>query len=634
MYGSHIVKMSWTPALILSLIIGLLTWYIIRKKRINQSRPVDSSESLGQLHIYVGTQTGHSMHLATLLAEEARTFHFHPHIVSLDDFQILEFKKHDYCVIICSTQSDGNPPESAVKFTKWLTKTAIASNENLSSLSYSVFGLTKSDQNNATARKISTALSRLGAVELIKIGESEENNRETFLNWTQNLFKILPNQAKASRCPKIKDADYLDVTLQVPLGSTNTKVTYVEATKTLLSSKEMKIIKMKELKRDPEYSALSVEIETSEIYETGGKIGIFPENEEEIVREIAALQGYDLELSFQFNSAKGLHPFPTPITVREALTKYCDLTTLVRKKTLKKLSQFAAVPEEQAKLEFLASLKGKDEFKRKLVEPMLSVAELFKLFPSIKVPVTILVQILDRIEPRFYNISSSPHISPSKVQVAVEVLRERTCEGKTRTGLCSGFIEKLYVTGLYRNIRCFFLPSKFRIPPAPATIHMISNRCGIAAFKGMLQEMQKRVQEKQSQYSVTVYLGCKSKSTQFIYKQDIEKLIKPQTECSEFVYAPEKISEGPHIIETFYAAFSRDQTQKKYVKDILSKQQEALWENIYEKHAYVFICGSKSLGKSVRECISNIANEHLGDLAGKYLEGLANQGRLVEEVWD
>jgi NADPH-ferrihemoprotein reductase len=163
---------------------------------------------------------------------------------------------------------------------------------------------------------------------------------------------------------------------------------------------------------------------------------------------------------------------------------------------------------------------------------------------------------------------------------------------------------------------------------------MISNRCGIAAFKGMLQEMQKKVQDKQSQYSVTVYLGCKSKSTQFIYKQDIEKLIKPQTASNEFVYVPEKISEGPHIIETFYAAFSRDQTQKKYVKDILSKQQEVLWESIYEKHAYVFVCGSKSLGKSVSECISNIANEHLGDLAGKYLEGLANQGRFVEEVWD
>jgi NADPH-ferrihemoprotein reductase len=626
--------MSWSAAWILTLITGLLTWYLLRKKRASPSPPPDITESLGQLHIYVGTQTGHSMHLASILAEEAREFHFHPHIVNLENFQILEFKKHDYCVIICSTQSDGNPPESAVKFTKWLTKTAIASNENLSSLSYSVFGLTKTDQNNATARKINAALSKLGAVELIKIGECEESCRTVFKEWTRELWKILPNLAKTSRRPKVKDADYLDVTLQVPLGTTNSKVMYVEATSTFLASKEKKIVKMKELKRDPECSALSVEIETNEPYETGGKIGIFPENEEEIVRDIAALQGYDLELSFQFNSAKSLHPFPTPITVREALAKYCDLTTLVRKKTLKKLSQFASSPEEKSKLEFLSSLKGKDEFKRKLVEPMLTVAELFKLFPSIKVPVTILVQILDRIEPRFYNISSSAQLSPSKVQIAVEVLRERTCEGKTRTGLCSGFLEKLYVTGLYRNIRCFFQHSKFRIPPAPAVIHMICNRCGIAAFKGMLQEMQKNVENDKSLYSVTVYLGCKSKSTQFIYKQDIEKLIKPQTASNEFTYAPEKISEGPHIIETFYAAFSRDQTQKKYVKDILSIQQEVLWEDIYEKHAYVFVCGSRSLGKSVKECISNIANEHLGDLAVKYLEGLTNQGRFIEEVWD
>lgn len=626
--------MFWTLSLISTLVIGALTLFLLHKRRTNPLPSQDISESLGQLYIYVGTQTGNSMQLANILANEAKKFFFYPHIVSLENFQILEFKKHDYCVIICSTQNDGNPPESAVNFTKWLTKTAIASNENLSSLSYSVFGLTKSEQNNATARKINLALSRLGAVELIKLGESEEGNLLVFKEWTKELWKVLPVLAKASRCPKVKDSDYLDVTLQVPLTQPNSKISYIQATSTFLSSKEMKVTKIKELKRDPEFSALNVEIETLPGYETGGKIGIFPENEEEIVREIAALQGYDLELSFQFNSSKIQHPFPTPITVREALTKYCDLTTLVRKKTLKKLSQFTSNLEEKQKLEFLSSLKGKDEFKRKLVEPMVTVAGLFKMFPSIKVPVTILVQVLDRIEPRFYNIGSSAVLSPGKVQIAVEVLRERTCEGKIRTGLCSRFLEEMYVTGLYRSIRGFFVPSKFKLPMFPCVVHLICNRCGIAAFKGMLQEMQKNVLDGLASHKVSVYLGCKSRSTQFIYKQDLEKMIKPQNSKDEFVYVPEKIGEGPFVIETMYAAFSRDQTQKKYVKDILFMQQEILWESIYENDAFVFVCGSRSLSRSVKECISNIANEHLGEHAGKYLEGLSTQGRFIEEVWD
>ncbi|MBP7557588.1 MAG: hypothetical protein KA821_15030, partial [Chitinophagaceae bacterium] len=82
------------------------------------------------------------------------------------------------------------------------------------------------------------------------------------------------------------------------------------------------------------FSTLNVEIDQGCVYETAGKIGIFPENDEENVREVAAIQGYDLELTFQFVATSKKHPFPTPITIREALVKYCDLTSLVRKKTM------------------------------------------------------------------------------------------------------------------------------------------------------------------------------------------------------------------------------------------------------------------------------------------------------------
>lgn len=626
--------MSWTIALLGSIIIGAITWLWFRKK---PQPPVanEPAESLGHLHIYVGTETGHSMILAERLATEAKKYYFSPHIIGLENFQILDFKKHDYCVIICSTQIDGSPPENALQFIKWVTKIAKVSNENLSSLSYSVFGLAKTSENNASAKKINEGLANLGAVQLIKLGESVEDDNEVFQNWMAELLKVLPGQVKVSRRPAVMSSEYLEVAHQVPLSTPNPNIKYEKATEAFLASSEVKITKIKELKRDPECSALNVEIEHFGLFTTGGKIGIFPENDEEIVRDIATLQGYDLELTFQFLSPGKKHPFPTPISVRDALIKYCDLTSLVSKKILKQLALFAQNPNEQQKLEGLASLKGKDEFKRKLVEPMISVVDLFRMFPSIKIPVSSLVQVLERIEPRYYIIASSFENSPNKIQVAVEVLRERTCEGKIRTGMCSGYLEKMHVTGLYRNIRVICIPSKFSLPTSPITIHMICNRCGIAAFKGFLMEMEKKVQAGIETHRVVLYLGCKSRLTQFIYKQEIEKFLcfNPAGPM-ELEYVPECPNEGPHVIKRMFAAFSRDQAQKRHVKDILFTVQESLWKSLTSEAGCIMVCGSASMGRSIRECISNIASEHLSEGSSEFLQGLISQNRYIEELWD
>lgn len=626
--------MSWTLALVGSIIIGVFTWYVLRKSKPDFNSTEVNPESLGHLHIYVGTQTDHAMSLAETLSKEAKNYHFSPHIIRLENFQILDFKKHDFCVLICSTQPDGTPPENALKFLKWLTKSASSSNENLANLSYSVFGLTKKSNNN-TAIKIIENLESLGAIELVKSGCSDENDFSAFQKWMSELWKVLPGQVKSSRRTAVKDTEYLEVALQVPLAKPNQKIQYEKATNTYLSSKDMKITKIKELKRDPEFSALNVEIAQGCPYETGGKIGIFPENDEEIVREIAAIQGYDLELSFQFVATNKQHPFPTPITTHEALVKYCDLTSLLRKKTLKKLAHFAQSPEEHAKISTLSSLKGNDEFKRKLQEPMLTVADFLKLFPSIRIPIGVLVQILDRIEPRYYHIASSYKNSPENIQIAVEVLRERTCEGKVRTGLCSGYLEKMHVTGLYKNIKAFCVNSKFKLPSSPSVIHMICNRCGISAFKGILLELKEQYLTGNESHQIILYLGCKSKSTQFIYKEYIEKLIAPNdSKALEFQYLPENYGQGPFIIKQMFAAFSKDQTQKRTLRDILFTRQENIWESIYKYNGCVMVSGSAAMGKRVKECIMNIASEHLGEEAGKFLERLAGQNKFIEEVWN
>lgn len=105
---------------------------------------------------------------------------------------------------------------------------------------------------------------------------------------------------KKTRISPSSDLEFLEVAHHVTLTKPNPAIEYEESSKALITSREFPVTKIKELKRDPENSALHVEMRTDGHYDTACNFGIFPENDEELVRELATLQDYDLELTFQF----------------------------------------------------------------------------------------------------------------------------------------------------------------------------------------------------------------------------------------------------------------------------------------------------------------------------------------------
>jgi NADPH-ferrihemoprotein reductase len=91
-------------------------------------------------------------------------------------------------------------------------------------------------------------------------------------------------------------------------------------------------------------------------YKTATNLAIFPKNSNKDVEECAKRLGYDLNQRFAFvtnplakkkDNAK--HPFPSPITIREAIEHFVDLRGAIRKKTLKDLSAFCSDEDEKMK---------------------------------------------------------------------------------------------------------------------------------------------------------------------------------------------------------------------------------------------------------------------------------------------
>ncbi|OMJ76619.1 hypothetical protein SteCoe_23961 [Stentor coeruleus] len=567
--------MSWTLALIASILLGVLSWLLFKKSKVN------SNSKRIFFKICIDSQKGHIMNLATILAEELQKYNFVTDILPIEHLQINSFLEENYCVILCSTHTNGSLSEATSHFIKDLEKFQNKS-EGSFNLLFTVFNIEKASNSKGNIKRFVQLLENLGAIELVKSTSGDEKDFALFQMWMYELLKTMSIKDKIPKSKTVKNDKYLEVALQIPLRKPNPKIQYKNPIKWYQESTNMEIIKIKKLNQNPDTSILNVEIITINPYETAGKLGIFPENPSDLVQKISELQNYDLNQTFQFiSSEKTFHPFPTPTTVHKVLSVFSDLTSFLNKKTIAKLSHFAQNSEEKQKLLNYFSIQNPDDTFKKHDFSNVTIIELFHMFPSIHIPIGIFVQIIPRIKPRFYFISSYNKYSPRKIQIVVQMKKKRVEEGKIRRKMCLEYIENMFLNGVYKNVKGFCLPSKFKIPKDSCLIHMICNHCGIAAFKGLLLEIQEQTMLKNKNCQVVLYLISKSKNRQFLYKQYIEMLIAPCYEkISEFQYLPGNYSDGPHIIKTMFLGFSKDHGNKNIIKDILYRQKGLLWESL------------------------------------------------------
>jgi NADPH-ferrihemoprotein reductase len=130
--------------------------------------------------------------------------------------------------------------------------------------------------------------------------------------------------------------------------------------KQFVTAKDVPIKYIKQLRQNTdEGSTLEIAYDLRKVgmtYKTATNLAIFPKNSADDVDRCAKRLGFDLNQRFAFinnpNAKKKdnvKHPFPTPITVREAIEHFVDLKGAIRKKTLKDLSTYCKDEEEKQK---------------------------------------------------------------------------------------------------------------------------------------------------------------------------------------------------------------------------------------------------------------------------------------------
>ncbi|CAM9694343.1 unnamed protein product, partial [Phaeothamnion confervicola] len=227
--------------------------------------------------------------------------------------------------------------------------------------------------------------------------------------------------------------------------------------------------------------------------------------------------------------AATLLAFPSPCSLREAVTRHLDLQQAPpRKQALRALAEHCGNSDERRTLLYLSSKKtGHAVYSSFVQEQSLMVAELLEMFPSCLPPVQAFLALLPPLPPRYYSVASSQLACPSSLSVAFSCveynLRPARADGAAappvrRRGLCTSWLEGLVRPLLQRandgsrgggnqgggvpageegmEVPIFVKPTKeFQLPASPKwPIILIGPGTGVAPFIGFLQhrEWQRR----------------------------------------------------------------------------------------------------------------------------------------------
>jgi len=372
---------------------------------------------------------------------------------------------------------------------------------------------------------------------------------------------------------------------------------------------------------------VEIGLEESRIrYEAGDHVAIYPTNDVQLVNKIGQLLDIDLDTVFTMKAldedATKKSPFPVPTTYRTALKHYVDITALPRTHVLKEFAEYTSDADEKAKLSLMTSNtdEGRDMYNSFIVNDCRHVTHILEDLPSCKPAIDHLLELLPRLQPRFYSISSSAKVHKDTVHVTAVVIEYETPTGRKNNGVCTKWMQPM-IPGddMVHKVPIYVRRSQFRLPNRVQTpVIMIGPGTGLAPFRGFIQERAWQKEQGKPVGETHLYFGCRNKDKDFIYREELEKFVE----------------DG---VLSLHTAFSRDQEHKIYVSDRMREHMDKLWNLIGQKGAHVYVCGdAKMMAKDVRNIVLEVVRtggEMTTEDAEKYVKKMEQQKRYSADVW-
>lgn len=550
--------------------------------------PAAPAEKLAPLSILFGSQTGNAENLAKRIAKEAGKRGFAATVHELNKYPAAQLASEERLLVVTSTFGDGEPPDNAKAFWEFLAGSGAP---KIPHAQFSVCALGDSNYPKfcAFGRELDQRLFALGARRIHPHAECDVDFEEPFAHWLNGaLAKMGAGISDASAgCSAAKND-----------GPKSGSPKYSRANP--YPAKLLTNRKLNGMGSEKDTRHLEIALDDPEIrYEIGDALGIFPGNCPELVSEILG--------ALKFS---GDEPVPGraggEVSMREALSQHYEITKI-----------------SQAFLKAMAE-SSRDELLVRLTAPGVNgelttflrgreVIDLLLAHPAVKFTPGEFIDLLRKLQPRLYSISSSLKAHPGQVHLTVGVLRYQSL-ARHRKGVCSTYLADRAEAPAALPI--FVQENKnFRPPKDGSTpMIMIGPGTGIAPFRAFLQE-RRAVGATGKNW---LFFGDQRAATDFLYRDELEKMRQ----------------EG--FLSRLDLAFSRDQAEKVYVQHRMRENARELFAWL-EEGAHVYVCGDASrMAKDVEEALHDIVQAASGagrEKAAEYIATVKAENRYQRDVY-
>ncbi|KAH6655812.1 hypothetical protein BKA67DRAFT_591995 [Truncatella angustata] len=523
---------------------------------------------------------------------------------------------------------------------------------SLSTLRYAVFYLGNSDYKyyNRVADVIDQALRETGAEQLLPMYTADDahgTTEEDFVAWQDQLLVFLGKHLGL----EARGLEYEPVFKVVEDESFEPQDLnmgkYVESRHDLGKSaagnspiRPLKVKATRELFTNSTRDCLHFDVEITNQpkmdYKTGDHMAVWPMNPKDEVKRFLLVLGLSARRHVPISILsldKGRKvQVPSPTTIETLFTHYLKISARAAKSFLLEVS------------------KNRDIFAQFIASAHINLGRLLEVALAqgdsaacSSVPISFLIEVIPRMQPRLYSISSSSIVAPRAPSITVGVSSTEMTPGISIPSLASNYLHKLsqlsaaseastHPAGLtyslskpgdtLKNSHLFahIIRSKFKLPAqGSCPIIMVSAGTGIAPFRGFISERSRLHAMGRPVGDMVLFHGCRHPVEDNIYEPELEGLRT-------------SLQGRLRIIR----AFSRPVGSKKvYVQDRVQEESDEV-RRLLADDASVCVCGWVSMAREVERTVTEMWRKEK-DIDNSTTKGWSNRmkrnRKWQEDVW-
>lgn len=538
-----------------------------------------------EVTILFGSQTGNAQNLAKKAGKTLEERGFQVTVSAMSDFKPNNLKKVKNLLIVVSTHGEGDPPDNALTFHEFVHGKRAP---KLEDFRYSVLALGDSSYEFfcQTGKDFDKRLEELGGTRITPRVDCDLDFEEPAAVWAEAVLAGLSEGESSSH----STAASVSALSSAPAESVYSRSNPFRA-------EVLENLNLNGRGSNKETRHLEISLEGSGLtYQPGDSLGVYPENDPELVDLLLAEMSWDPEETVRVKEET--------VTLKEALTAHFEITVLT-----KPLVEKAAKLSGNEDLHQLVS----DSNQLKSYMDGRDLIDLVRDFKPWNSSAQEFVSILRKIPARLYSISSSFEANPDEVHLTIGAVRY-DAHGRERKGVCSILCAERLQPG--DTLPVFIQHNEnFKLPENPDTpIIMVGPGTGIAPFRSFMQERE----EKGADGKSWLFFGDQHFVTDFLYQTEWQKWLK----------------DG--VLSKLDVAFSRDDDEKVYVQHRMQENSKELFQWLQEGAA-VYICGDeKNMAHDVHNTLIDIIEKEGGmsrDQASEYLAGMQKNKRYQRDVY-